>query len=113
MNDEKKPMRKKRMMKLLRIEVGILVDAAVTMFISRGYMVQRIYTYTNQMLIHVNFCQRHGYIKDIRPRKSYCNGNSMSLRFSIMDIEHLLRYMRQELTSSIALTEREPITSRR
>ena len=30
-----------------------------------------------------------------------------------MDIEHLLRYLRQELTPPIASTEREPITFRR
>ena len=30
-----------------------------------------------------------------------------------MDIDYLLRYMRQELTSPIASIEREPISSRR
>ena len=29
-----------------------------------------------------------------------------------MNMEHFLRYMRQDLTSPIALTEREPMTSR-
>ena len=68
-----------------------------------------IYTGT----IFIIFCEWHSYIKNMRPRQSYCNGNSMCLRISIHKIEHLLRYMRQELTLPIASTEREPITLRR
>ena len=62
------------------------------------------------MSIFVVFCKEHGWVRNIRPRQSYCNWNLMSLRISSIDIGHFLRYMRQELTSPIASTERELIT---
>ena len=58
------------------------------------------------MLMFVMLCERHGYIKNIQSRQGYCNGNSL-------DIEHLLRYTRQQLTLPIASTERGTITFKR